>query len=347
MPRARSIRFYLGIAVGLAAFSVPVSSALAGAAPSRTLSGIHVFSSPSYKFSDPVDLVWTPARVWVANGGIATNVTGLSSSTGAFAASLSGANYNFGSETAIATCGSDELVANYTTSSVTEFNAASGAFVRNLSDSSFDFNYPHGIAVLNGNAYVADWSSNTVTEIKCATGALVKVIKGGSLRFSQPECITSNGSDLFVLNYHNGAGESVTEFSPNGTFVRYVAGPAYKFKVPASIAANASDVWVSNSAGNSITEFKVTGALVRVINAPSLKLKGPEGLALAGAKLWVANFGGSSVESLNVATGTLAHDYVGAAYKFKGPIDVVLSAGGAQAWVTDAIGNSVTEFTTT
>lgn len=167
-----------------------------------------------------------------------------------------------------------------------------------------------------------------------------------------PTGIATCGADVWVTN---AVGNSVTEFNDaTGAIVRFVSRASSELAEPMGIATNGIDLWVTNLSSSAITEINcATGASIRVISSGSLNA--PVAVAVGGGSVWVASqahqsdakgniiANSSSVNSYSTRLGSLQKSIGGTnANALNGSSGVSLS--GEKVWVTNANGDSVTEF---
>ena len=89
--------------------------------------------------------------------------------------------------------------------------------------------------------------------LSAASGPTSKVIGWG---FNNPQAVASDGTHLWVANYH---GNSVTELNlSDGSLVRVISGSSYGFNYPAALASDGTHLWVANLGGDSVTELNLT-----------------------------------------------------------------------------------------
>lgn len=170
--------------------------------------------------------------------------------------------------------------------------------------------------------------------------------------FNGPTDVATCGPHLWVTNV---SGNSVTEINAStGAVDRIINTAANGFSEPMGIAGDGTDVWVTNLSSNSVSEINCdTGAVVRSLSAGTLDA--PVAVAVGGGRVWVASQAhqtdakgnlilNSSVATLfSTSSGSLVENVQGSnANGLNGSSGVAVGHG--KVWITNALGNSVTEL---
>jgi DNA-binding beta-propeller fold protein YncE len=240
--------------------------------------------------------------------------------------------------------GTNVWVPNNLGNTVTELNASTGAVVQTLSGSNYALYFPQAVSCDGAHVWIVSQGPNTadpnsarISEVDGSTGALVRVIQGASFGFDGPEDISSDGTDVWVVNQNN---NSVTEIdAATGNLVQSLSDSSYGFDYPKRISSDGTHVWVSN-ANNSVTEIDASsGALVGVLSGSSLGVNGTFAINSDGTHVWVPSQ--STLAELDASTGALVQVISGSNYGFNNPNAV--SSDGTHVWVANS-NNSVTEI---
>lgn len=322
---------------------------LAGATPRP-----HVQAGPrvgdAYNFDMPDAVALSGNDLFVTNYGN-NSVTEMDASTGAFVASISGAQYGFHKPSAIVAVGKNLWITNTSGDSVTEITAAGGAFVRKVSGG---VKFPHPIAIAtNGSSYVFVLSQgDVVTRLSTATGDPSGRASGSTFSFNEPTAIAAVNSDLFVTN---SGGDSVTEIDLSTMkLVSVLSGGTYDFMMPTGIAKHNNDLWITNELGSTVTELAAsTDGTVQVVPNTSGYLPTPGPITYGDGYVFAASPpGGSPMITQIVPTNPASLPWMmcntNGPYTFSNPQALVVF--GSDLWVVNEggaggpTGNSLTEM---
>jgi DNA-binding beta-propeller fold protein YncE len=307
---------------------------------------VQVIQGTQYSFGAARDISSDGTHVWVTDlldpAHETTAVTEIDASSGALVHVLSDPTYGFNNSWTISSDGTHVWVSNNST--VTEINASSGALVHVLPAADF----PSGIVAVDSDGShvwtANDSNSNGVTEIDASSGALVQQITGSSYGFDWPSAISSDGTNVWVVNFNN----SVTEIDAvTGALVQVISGSTYGFNDHDGLSTISSDgthVWTANFGGNTVTEMSAnTGALTQLIGSNSYGIDYPFGVSSDGAHVWVANESGNSVSEIDAATGAIVQVLSASSYGFDYPY--AIDSDGHHVWVKNE--GSVSELDAT
>jgi outer membrane protein assembly factor BamB len=138
--------------------------------------GHQIWSVPATIYSQRQDqtaadpMAYADGKLWVANG---HSVTELNASDGKLIRVLSGGQYHFSEEPAIAVAGSDVFVVNSGGNSVTEIDAGTGVPVHTLTAAGGHLDNPIGIAVAGRRAWILNSpvsGASSVVELSLSAG---------------------------------------------------------------------------------------------------------------------------------------------------------------------------------
>jgi len=176
---------------------------------------------------------------------------------------------------------------------------------------------PHGITTDGTNLYVTDSFNFTVRKVVIATGAVTTLAgSAGSLgsvdgigtaaRFFQPRGITTDGTNLYVVDSFNHtirkieimtgavttlAGSAGSPGSADGT------GAAARFRMPDGITTDGANLYVADRVNNTIRKIVIeTGAVTTLAGSPgssgtadgqgtTARFNGPQGITTDGTDL--------------------------------------------------------------
>ncbi len=218
---------------------------------------------------------------------------------------------------------------------------------------SAQFRYPSGITTDGTNLYVVDTYNHTIRKVVIATGAVTTLAgsagasgatdgTGVAARFYNPQGITTDGTNLYVVDTDNHtirklviatgtvttmAGSSGTWDSTDGT------GAAARFTFPHGITTDGTNLYVSDSGNHTIRKVVIaTGevtTLAGIAGATASTATGkttaldvgagaadssdgtgttarffnPQGVTTDGTNLYVADSGNSTIRKVVIATG--------------------------------------------
>jgi streptogramin lyase len=173
--------------------------------------------------------------------------------------------------------------------------------------------------------------------------------------FNGPTGIATCGSDIWITNV---SGDSVTELNAvDGSVIQEIGNAGGNFAQPMGIAANGANLWVTNVASNTVSELNCNhGSSIHNLYAG--QLNAPVAVAASRTRVWVASQGhvndglgnaianSSSVAVFSTASSSLIKSIAGSnGNRLNGTSGVSIAHG--EAWVTNANGNSVSEFNAT
>lgn len=156
----------------------------------------------------------------------------------------------------------------------------------------------------NGELLVASQSTNQVLRYDGTTGAFNGVLVGTNLANPAHLQFHSNGN-LLVSNF---TGNSVSEFSPSGTYIReFTSGsPGAGLQGVSSFAtAPNGEVYVGSFNSGEIFVYDSNGVYQRTF---ATGFGGASGLRFSGSNLWVASLLNSRVALLD-PNGAVIHDF--------------------------------------
>jgi sugar lactone lactonase YvrE len=291
----------------------------------------------------------------------------------------------FDSPRGIATDGSNLYVADTGNHSILKIDMATGA-VTTLAGSSSrgdadgvgaaaSFFWPEGITTDGTNLYVADFGNSRIRKIEIATGA-VSTLAGGSFgnadgvgtvaRFDSPRGITTDGSNLYVVDTRNNsvrkieiATGAVTTLAGSGAAGSADGvGAAASFAWPRGITTDGTNLYVADSYNYSIRKIEIaTGAVSTLAGGSYGNADGvsavarfyfPRGITTDGSNLYLADSSNYRIRKIDMATGvvtTLAGSFggngdgVGAEASFFHPQGI--TTDGSNLYVADSGNNRI------
>jgi hypothetical protein len=325
--------------------AVAVTAMMAGGSTSaRGLSAkSHNAPHHTYDFDAPTSAAQVGADLFVTNQGN-NSVTEISTSDGSYVATISGKRFGFDAPTAIVAVGNDLFVANSADNSVTEFRAAGHKHIRTLGAASYGFADTIALASSGQDLFVLN-GAGSITEVATRTGVLIGTASGSVFGFDEPTGLTVADGDVFVTN---SAADTVTVLSAeNRSFVASLSGSTFDFSTPTGVAFDGTNVWVTNHGDSSVTEFSPTTLdELNVLVSGNLPMVGPitygDGYVFA-----VSPWGSSPMVSQITASPATVNWMMcntNGPYLFNNPQALVVA--GANLWVVNQGGNSLTEMDT-
>jgi outer membrane protein assembly factor BamB len=266
--------------------------------------------SSGYGFNRPDAITTSGANLFVANAG--GSVTEMSSRTGTFVRSISGASFRFADPIAIASWGPTVFVLNTGGSSgrgsIIELNARTGGLVRRVSGARFALDDPVAFTVSGRALFVADKGNNAVTEINEANGALIRVVRGQGLQ--APDGIAVSSGRVWVADSASNAATAINASTGAVVATYSDADGAYGFGQPSTVIAARGNVYVMTPFGSSPMVTKVS-ATAGTPYWYMCNTNGPyyfsllSAFAVSGNDLWVASRSGANSQTPGAATGSL------------------------------------------
>jgi hypothetical protein len=195
------------------------------------------------------------------------------------------------------------------------------------------FNFPYGIATDNTNLYVTDQFSNTIRQVVIASGAVTTLAStavgvdgtGPAARFSQTAQITSDGTNLYVLDSNTirqvviANGAVTTLAGTAGTFGSVDGiGAAARFNGPQGITTDGINLYVVDSGNNTIRQVVIaTGAVTTLAGTtgpggssdgtgPAARFKQATQITTDGSNLYVVDNGNHTIRKIAPASGSLS-----------------------------------------
>jgi outer membrane protein assembly factor BamB len=263
-----------------------------------------------YRFNHPDAITRSGANLFIANGG--GSVTEMSSRTGTFIRTISGAMFHFAHPVAITSWGPTVFVLNAGGSgapgSITELNSRTGALIRRVSGARFALSDPAALTVTGRALFVADRGNNAVTEINEANGALIRVVRGQGLQ--APDGIAVSNGRVWVADSASNAATAIN--ASNGAVIATYsdADGSYGFGQPSTVIADRGNVYVMTPFGSSPMVTKVS-ATAGTPYWYMCNTNGPyyfsllSAFAVSGNDLWVASRSGANSQTPGAATGSL------------------------------------------
>jgi sugar lactone lactonase YvrE len=239
------------------------------------------------------------------------------------------------------------------------------------------FFLPKGIITDGVNLFVADSSNNTIRQVVIATGAVTTIAgsagisgsadgTGAAAMFYYPAGITSDGTNLFVVDSQNKtirkveittgvvttlAGTAGASWSADGT------GADARFFIPSGITTDGANLFVTDSNNHTIRKIEIaTGLVTTLAGAPgqfgaedgtgtSARFHYPGGITTDGTNVFLADGWNNTIRKVVIETGvvtTLAGtsgasgsvDGTGAAARFNNPNGI--TTDGMNLFVTEA-----------
>lgn len=244
------------------------------------------------------------------------------------------------------------------------------------------FNEPRSIVSSGGNLYVADSTNHIIRRIEISTGAVTTLAgtagrsgsvdgTGSAARFSNPDGITTDGTNLYVVDRSNHtirkvvistgvvttlAGTAGNSGSTDGT------GILAKFKLPAGITMDATNLYVTDSSNHTVRKIVISTGVVTTLagtagsqgsadgTGAAARFMNPAGITTDGTNLYLADNGNHVVRKIVIATGEVttlvgtagshgSADGTGAAARFANLAGV--TTDGINLYVADSANHTV------
>ncbi len=203
------------------------------------------------------------------------------------------------------------------------------------------FYYPYGITTDGVNLYVADSNNNTIRKIVISTGAVSTIAGsagsygsadsiGTAARFDYPDGITTDGTNLYVVDSGNCtvrkiviltgavttfAGSAGSCGSTDGT------GTAARFNYPTGITTDVTNLYVADTGNSTIRKIVIlTGAVTTIAGSAQItgatdaplgpgtvaRFNNPRGITTDGLNLYVADTNNSTIRKIAIFTGIVS-----------------------------------------
>ncbi|MBC7618629.1 MAG: IPT/TIG domain-containing protein [Candidatus Saccharibacteria bacterium] len=228
------------------------------------------------------------------------------------------------------------------------------------------FSTPTGLTTDGVNLYVADYNNGRIRKIVLATGAVTTVAGGVGIgtvngtgldtRFSTPSGITTDGTNLYVVDQFGGNVRKIVIATGVVSTLASVGGYPY------GITTDGVNLYISELQGNKIDKVAISTGVVSVFAGSgaftNISTDGtgtgatfvtPAGLTTDGTNLYVAEAGAGKIRKIVIATGVVttlagqslpgAADGTGTAAQFRDPYDV--TTDGTNLFVADSVNRSV------
>jgi sugar lactone lactonase YvrE len=243
------------------------------------------------------------------------------------------------------------------------------------------FSFPEGITTDGTNLYVADSNNNEIRRIVIATGVVTTLAgsttsghadgTGAGASFSFPEGITTDGTNLYVVDGDNneirkvviatGAVTTLAGSWTSGFGNADGTGAAASFSFPQGITTDGTNLYVADFQNNEIRKIVIATAVVTTLagsgasghadgtgTAATFNL--PHGIATDGTNLYVADCYNNEIRKIVIASRvvtTLAGSYTTAGHadgtgtgaSFMFPYDI--TTDGTNLYVTDQSNNEI------
>jgi sugar lactone lactonase YvrE len=206
------------------------------------------------------------------------------------------------------------------------------------------FNQPVGITIDGGNLYVVEYGNNKIRKIVIATGVVSSFTgaantagavgaadgAGAVATFNLPMGITTDGSNLYVVDYGNNkirkiviATGVVSRFTGAANTAGVVgaadgAGVAATFKWPRSITSDGTNVYVADMLNSKIRKIVIATGVVSsmtgVVNSAGVQgsadgaasaatFNWPIGITSDGTNLYVTDTDNQKIRKIVISTG--------------------------------------------
>jgi len=199
------------------------------------------------------------------------------------------------------------------------------------------FNGPFGIGTDGTNLYVADTGSHTIRKIVIATIEVTTIAgtagivgtangTGAAARFNGPHDVTSDGTNLYVVDTGNHtirkiviatgvvttlAGTAGLSGSADGT------GAAARFNGPHDVATDGTNLYVADTGNHTIRKIVIsTGVVTTLAGAAGVsgftdatgaaaRFNGPHGIIQDGTNVYVSDTGNHTIRQIVIATAVV------------------------------------------
>lgn len=236
------------------------------------------------------------------------------------------------------------------------------------------FYSPRGLTTDGTNLYVADTSNHAIRKVEIATGIVTTLAgcsgtsgytdgAGAAARFRYPKGITTDGTNLFVVDNTStirkieiatGTVTTLAVAAENGGSADG-AGPTAGFGFLVGIATDGTNLFVADSRNNTIRKIVIaTGEMTTLAGTTgtsgttdatgaAARFRGPQGITTDGTNLFVTDSFNNTIRKVEIATGTVttlagsgqsgAEDGTGATASFSNPFGI--TTDGTDLFVTD------------
>jgi uncharacterized alkaline shock family protein YloU len=240
------------------------------------------------------------------------------------------------------------------------------------------FKNPVGIAFLAGNLYVADGDNNMIRKVVIATGEVSTFAgattsgstdgTGTAARFLWPNGITTDGTNLYVVEYGNNqirkievATRVVTSLAGSTTAGSADGiGPAAQFNAPIGITTDRTNLYVAEYGNRLIRKVIIaTGEVTTLAGSGTIgsldgtgtaaQFSAPEGITTDGTNLYVADANNHKIRKIVIATGVVSTiagtttagnvNGTGTAAQFNTPIGI--TTDGNRLYITEHFNNDI------
>ena len=225
-----------------------------------------------------------------------------------------------------------------TNAAVTTFACSAGSSgSTDATGSSARFNSPHSITTDGTNLYVTDKDNHIVRKIVISTGVVTTIAgsagssgstdaTGSSARFYTPRGITTDGTNLYVVDSWNYtirkivistgvvttiAGSAGLSGSTDGT------GTSARFNGPFGITTNGTNLFVTDTDNHTIRKIVISTGVVTTIagsagssgstdgTGTSARFNGPFGITTDGTNLFVTDSSNYTIRKIVISTGVV------------------------------------------
>jgi hypothetical protein len=327
--------------VALVAVSVLMAAGPAAARgiPARS----HKVKLHTYAFDAPTSAAVAGADLFVTNAAN-NSVTEVKTSDGSYVATISAKRFGFDAPAAILAVGNDLFVANSAGNSVTEFSATGHRHLRTIKGATYGFDDPTALASSGQDLFVLN-GAGSMTEVTTSKGALVGTASGSVFGFDEPTGLAVADGDVFVAN---SAADTVTVLdAADLAFVASLSGSPFDFSTPIDLAFDGTNMWVTNQGDESVTEFSPTTLdVLNVLFSSNLPMVGP--ITYGNGYVFAVSPPGSSPMVSQITPSPASVNWMmcntNGPYLFDDPQALVVA--GANLWVVNEGGNSLTEMDT-
>ena len=200
-----------------------------------------------------------------------------------------------------------------------------------------NFNGVYGAVRVGANLYVADSDNNSIRQVVIATGVVTTLAgtagtsgstdaTGAAARFTDPRAITSDGTDLYVVDTSNStirkiviATGAVTTLAgsagANGS--TDATGAAARFNYPGGITSDGTNLYVTEPFSNTVRKIVIaTGAVTTLAGTAgasgstdatgaAARFNAPYGITNDGVNLYVTDSSNHTVRQIAIGTGAV------------------------------------------
>ena len=218
---------------------------------------------------------------------------------------------------------------------VTTFAGSTTSGSTNATGTSARFYYPEGMTTDGTNLFVADNFNHTIRKIVISTGVVTTIAgsttsgstdgTGTSARFNYPTGITTDGTNLFVVDQYNHTirkivistgvvttlAGSTTSGSTDGT------GTSARFYYPTGITTDGTNLFVADTSNHTIRKIVISTGVVTTIagsagssgstnaTGTSARFYYPTGITTDGTNLFVADTSNHTIRKIVISTGVV------------------------------------------